>query len=71
MSDPEIIYLQSEESDCGRTWCEDCINDDDVPYIRADLLGRVSVHGINKSVFTVTLGEDEHLKKLLIKAFGK
>ena len=40
------IYLQIDpegnkpecEGDDGITWCEDCINDTDVEYIRADLV---------------------------------
>ena len=28
-----VIYLQEEESLCGRTWCEDKINDSDVEYV--------------------------------------
>ena len=39
MNDPEIIYLQREEDETfGRTWCEDKIYDDDVEYVRADLI---------------------------------
>lgn len=29
----DVIYLQQEESLCGRTWCEDKINDSDEKYI--------------------------------------
>lgn len=41
MSDetPKIIYLQPGAGEEGEaTWCEDKINDDDVIYVRADVV---------------------------------
>lgn len=38
MKNPERIYLQDEMTECGRTWCEDQINEEDVPYVRGDLI---------------------------------
>lgn len=42
MENHEIIYLQTEEDgDLGRTWCQDRVHDDDVEYVRADLVRKV------------------------------
>jgi hypothetical protein len=39
MSDaPERIWLQWEEDFGESTWCQDPINDEDVEYVRADLI---------------------------------
>ena len=39
MENHERIYLQIEEDgDQGRTWCQDRINDDDIEYIRIDII---------------------------------
>jgi len=45
MKVPNIIYLQIEDIECledsyseGVTWCEDRINDDDIKYVRSDII---------------------------------
>ena len=39
MKNHDIIYLQTDEDgDQGRIWCQDRVYDDDVVYIRADLV---------------------------------
>lgn len=38
---PEILYLQCDEdgwADDEITWCRDKINDQDIKYVRADLV---------------------------------
>jgi uncharacterized protein YbcI len=49
-SAPERIYLQLVESDyvdnlygAEETWCQDKINDDDVEYIRYDIVERLNL----------------------------
>jgi hypothetical protein len=49
-SAPERIYLQLVESDyvdnlygAEETWCQDKINDDDVEYVRGDIVNTLSV----------------------------
>lgn len=39
---PERVYLQVEDDDFeGASWCADRINEEDVEYIRADLLSNL------------------------------
>jgi len=45
MKIPNVIYLQIEDIECledsyseGVTWCEDRINDDDIKYVRSDII---------------------------------
>ena len=57
MEDPEIIYLQREEDETfGRTWCEDKIYDDDVKYIRADIVNPLSTRIKNKEASSLNNG---------------
>ena len=72
MKDPEIIYLQREEDETfGRTWCEDKIYDDDMQYIRADIVRseiscrHCDMSGFEKSVYGMSLDGVKRIMRVL------
>ncbi len=74
MKEPNIIYLQHEETDCGRTWCKDKINDDDTMYIKAGIVESEirCIHndmgGFEKSHFAISVDGAKRLKRHLTSA---
>jgi len=82
MKTPDFIYLQKVEADylddyydeyTGVTWCQDKINDDDIGYIRADIVeseincAHVDIDGFDKSVFKITLDGAKRLKRIFVE----
>ena len=41
-NEPRVIFLQRADGECGRTWCEERVNADDVEYVRADFAEEAS-----------------------------
>ena len=67
---PDIIYLQCDEDWCdtaeGQTWCEDRVFEDDVEYLRSDLVDAMK-EGVSQRIADLEKPNDDadRLRKAL------